>query len=154
FLRSKGVGRKKAMPSKLSNRRPGEAIKAQVHEWAKRPGGVTLGEIAEALNISPDAAARSLIGDLRQDGHIIHGRRDPATAVYTYFAPVLTSRFDHAFSYAHELHRGQVRKGTEIPYISHLMTVSALVLEHGGDEDQAIAAILHDGPEDCGGQAT
>ena len=58
------------------------------------------------------------------------------------------------FIYAHELHRIQTRKGTTIPYISHLMAVSALVVEHGGDEDQAIAALLHDAAEDQGGQET
>ena len=50
---------------------------------------------------------------------------------------MLTSRFDHAFLYAQELHRAQTRKGTETPYISHLMTVSALVIENGGDEDHS-----------------
>lgn len=46
------------------------------------------------------------------------------------------------------------RKGTSIPYISHLMTVSALVIEHGGDENQAIGALLHDAAEDQGGAET
>jgi (p)ppGpp synthase/HD superfamily hydrolase len=67
---------------------------------------------------------------------------------------VLTPRFDEAFRFAHELHRTQPRKGTSIPYISHLMMVAALVLEHGGNEDQAIAALLHDAPEDQGGAET
>jgi len=67
---------------------------------------------------------------------------------------MLTSRLDDAFRYAHHLHRGQTRKGTAIPYIAHLMSVAALVIEHGGDEDQTIAALLHDGPEDHGGRAT
>ena len=63
----------------------------------------------------------------------------------------LTTRFDEAFRYAHDLHRAQRRKGTSIPYVAHLMSVAALVIEHGGDEDQAIAALLHDAPEDQGG---
>lgn len=67
---------------------------------------------------------------------------------------ILTSRYDDAFHYAHTLHRDQTRKGTAIPYISHLMTVSALVVEHGGNEDQAIAALLHDAAEDQGGAET
>ena len=67
---------------------------------------------------------------------------------------MLTSRFDAALRYAHDLHREQTRKGTPIPYFSHLMTVSALVIEHGGDEDQAIGALLHDAAEDQGGAAT
>ncbi|MCC6777561.1 MAG: HD domain-containing protein [Hyphomicrobiales bacterium] len=67
---------------------------------------------------------------------------------------MLTSRFDDAFCYARLLHRAQQRKGTTIPYISHLMSVAALVVEHGGDEEQAIAALLHDAAEDQGGAAT
>ena len=67
---------------------------------------------------------------------------------------MLTDRFDEAFRLAHRLHRDQLRKGTSIPYVSHLMGVAALVIEHGGDEDQAIAALLHDAAEDQGGAAT
>ncbi len=67
---------------------------------------------------------------------------------------MLTQRYDDAFALAHELHRAQRRKGSEIPYIAHLMSVSALVIEHGGDEDQAIAGLLHDAAEDCGGAPT
>jgi (p)ppGpp synthase/HD superfamily hydrolase len=67
---------------------------------------------------------------------------------------MLTRKFDDAFNFAHKLHRDQRRKGTQIPYISHLMTVSALVIEHGGGEDEAIAALLHDAAEDQGGEAT
>jgi len=67
---------------------------------------------------------------------------------------MLTKRFDDAFRYAHALHKNQTRKGTAIPYISHLLSVAALVIEHGGNEDQAIAALLHDGPEDQGGEKT
>ncbi len=67
---------------------------------------------------------------------------------------LLTERFDDAFRYAHRLHRAQTRKGTPIPYISHLMTVAALVVEHGGNEDQAIAGLLHDAAEDQGGVQT
>lgn len=59
-------------------------------------------------------------------------------------------RLANAFAYAAEIHAGQVRKGTDIAYISHLMSVSALVIEHGGDTDQAIAGLLHDSLEDCG----
>jgi (p)ppGpp synthase/HD superfamily hydrolase len=64
---------------------------------------------------------------------------------------VLTNRFSSALVYAHQLHINQVRKGSNIPYISHLLSVAALVLEDGGDEDEAIAALLHDAVEDCGG---
>ena len=67
---------------------------------------------------------------------------------------MLTPRFTHALEWAHHLHFTQMRKGTEIPYISHLMAVSGLVLEHGGTEDQAIAGLLHDAAEDAGGKPT
>lgn len=67
---------------------------------------------------------------------------------------MLTQRFDEAFQLAHDLHRGQTRKGSGIPYISHLMAVAGLVLEFGGDEDTAIAALLHDAVEDQGGEKT
>ncbi len=67
---------------------------------------------------------------------------------------MLTTRFEEALQYAFRLHAGQKRKGTQIPYFSHLMAVSALVLEDGGDEDQAIAALLHDAVEDQGGMVT
>jgi (p)ppGpp synthase/HD superfamily hydrolase len=66
-------------------------------------------------------------------------------------SPYLTKRFDDAFLLAHELHGTQGRKGTSRPYIAHLMGVTAIVLTHGGDEDQAIAALLHDAVEDAGG---
>jgi (p)ppGpp synthase/HD superfamily hydrolase len=66
----------------------------------------------------------------------------------------LSERFDDALLYASRLHRTQVRKGSGIPYVSHLLAVSALVIEHGGSEDQAIAALLHDAAEDQGGEAT
>ena len=61
-------------------------------------------------------------------------------------------RFRDALVWAAELHEDQFRKGGEIPYVSHLIGVAAIVLEHGGDEDEAIAALLHDAPEDQGGE--
>jgi len=64
---------------------------------------------------------------------------------------MLTQRFDLALLWASSLHRTQPRKGTSIPYLSHLLAVAALVMEDGGDEDEAIAALLHDAPEDQGG---
>jgi len=64
----------------------------------------------------------------------------------------LGDRFGKAFLFAAEKHAQQTRKKTGVPYISHLMSVAALVLEAGGDEEQAIAALLHDVVEDCGGQ--
>ena len=60
----------------------------------------------------------------------------------------LTERVSSAFSFAFEIHAGQYRKATCIPYIAHVMSVSALVLEYGGSEDAAIAGLLHDTIED------
>ncbi|MGO9960942.1 MAG: HD domain-containing protein [Solirubrobacteraceae bacterium] len=65
---------------------------------------------------------------------------------------VLGARFDRAVALARQLHARQLRKGTEIPYVSHLLGVASLVLEDGGDEDEAIAALLHDAVEDQGGE--
>src|SRR6266700_4865876 len=59
--------------------------------------------------------------------------------------------FLRAFQFATKMHAGQTRKASTIPYIAHLMAVASLVLEAGGDEDLAIAALLHDVVEDCGG---
>jgi (p)ppGpp synthase/HD superfamily hydrolase len=60
-------------------------------------------------------------------------------------------RFNEAFLFAAEKHASQTRKKTDVPYISHLMSVAALVLEAGGGEDEGVAALLHDVVEDCGG---
>jgi (p)ppGpp synthase/HD superfamily hydrolase len=62
----------------------------------------------------------------------------------------LSERFDDALVYASSLHRTQSRKGTQIPYVAHLLSVAGLVIENGGEEDQAIAALLHDAIEDQG----
>jgi len=51
------------------------------------------------------------------------------------------------------IHAGQTRKGTEIPYISHLLGVASIAMEHGADEEETIAALLHDAGEDAGGKA-
>jgi (p)ppGpp synthase/HD superfamily hydrolase len=64
---------------------------------------------------------------------------------------LLTDRFQAALNMSFELHQNQIRKGAQVPYYSHLMSVSALVLENGGTENQAIAALLHDAVEDQGG---
>lgn len=66
----------------------------------------------------------------------------------------LSSRYEAALVMATQLHASQKRKGTSIPYVSHLLAVSSLVLEHGGNENQAIAALLHDAVEDQGGLST
>jgi len=61
---------------------------------------------------------------------------------------MLSDRYKDALMFAAKLHDSQTRKGTEIAYLTHLMSVSALVMENGGDEDQAVAALLHDAIED------
>ena len=66
---------------------------------------------------------------------------------------MLTVRFERALVFAARLHRDQRRKGSHVPYISHLLAVCELTLEYGGDEDEAIAALLHDAIEDQGGAA-
>ena len=66
---------------------------------------------------------------------------------------MLTHRFDDALGFAVAAHREHTRKSGTIPYMSHLMAVCALTLEYGGDEDCAIAALLHDAVEDQGGPA-
>lgn len=62
----------------------------------------------------------------------------------------LTDRFADALTFAERQHRGHVRKGTGFPYVCHLLAVAGCVLESGGDEDEAIAALLHDVVEDTG----
>jgi len=68
----------------------------------------------------------------------------------------LTDRFQAALDYTFELHATQRRKGGEpgVPYLGHLLGVCSLVIEDGGSEDEAIAALLHDAVEDAGGQPT
>jgi len=63
----------------------------------------------------------------------------------------LSERFVQAFEYAFQLHRRQKRKGSGVPYLEHLLAVSALVLQDGGSEDEAAAGLLHDAVEDQGG---
>jgi len=65
----------------------------------------------------------------------------------------LSPRFTDALAFAAELHAGQRKKGTDVPYVAHLLGTCAIALEHGADEDAAIAALLHDAIEDQGGVA-
>jgi (p)ppGpp synthase/HD superfamily hydrolase len=74
-----------------------------------------------------------------------------ASATDNEFTARLEKRFHNAFVLASLLHGNQLRKGSDTPYIAHLMAVCSLVLEAGGSEDQAIAALLHDSVEDQGG---
>jgi (p)ppGpp synthase/HD superfamily hydrolase len=63
-------------------------------------------------------------------------------------------RFDDALLYASGLHRDQLRKGTNVPYITHLLAVASIVGENSGTEEEVVAALLHDAPEDQGGEDT
>jgi (p)ppGpp synthase/HD superfamily hydrolase len=67
--------------------------------------------------------------------------------------PFVTARFTEALGYAANLHARQIRKRTRRPYIGHLLGVTSIVIEYGGDEEMAIAALLHDAVEDQGGLA-
>src|SRR5262245_55193292 len=68
--------------------------------------------------------------------------------------PLLTARFEEALIFTTHLHAGQMKKGTQTPYISHLLAVASLVITQGGNENEAIAALLHDAVEDQGGRPT
>jgi (p)ppGpp synthase/HD superfamily hydrolase len=81
--------------------------------------------------------------------------KDPASIVdesSNVLRSKLNGRFDQALLLASSLHRKQVRKASGVPYIAHLLAVASLVLEEGGSEDVAIAALLHDAAEDQGGE--
>ncbi|HEY9634100.1 MAG TPA: HD domain-containing protein [Coleofasciculaceae cyanobacterium] len=67
---------------------------------------------------------------------------------------ILSERFIDALTFAAHLHANQTRKGGKVPYIAHLLGVASIALEHGANEDEAIAALLHDAIEDQGGEAT
>jgi len=69
-------------------------------------------------------------------------------------ALITTARFATAMTYAHQVHQGQRRKGTGIPYIAHILGVTAIAIEYGANEDEAIGALLHDAAEDGGGEET
>lgn len=66
----------------------------------------------------------------------------------------LTAKYESALIFANRLHQDQIRKINGTPYVSHLLSVSAFVLEDGGSEEEAIAALLHDAIEDQGGEKT
>ncbi len=88
------------------------------------------------------AAARWVSIRIKQSFNMARQQRPPLT---------LSPRFEQALVYAAMLHSGQVRKGTSIPYISHVLSIAALALEHGASEEEAIGALLHDAVEDAGG---
>jgi (p)ppGpp synthase/HD superfamily hydrolase len=67
-------------------------------------------------------------------------------------SPRLTPKFTRAMAYAAEKHGNQTRKGGDIPYLGHLLSVAGYVIEADGTETEAIAAVLHDAAEDQGGE--
>jgi (p)ppGpp synthase/HD superfamily hydrolase len=67
---------------------------------------------------------------------------------------ILSDRYKDALTFAFDLHQQQTRQGSGVPYVAHLIGVSSLALEYGADEDEAIAALLHDAVEDQGGRET
>ena len=103
--------------------------------------------IAFLILLQPPWASRSCLHiGCHYDGPMSEEERLPD--------PILGDRFSEAAAYAIELHARQARKGTTIPYVTHLFAVSSLALEDGADEDAAIAGLLHDAAEDQGGKAT
>ena len=118
------------------------------------------GEIVETLESRIAAKTLVLVNELSRVVAELRVATGRSERVGTFnqeiksYSPFLTRRFHLALQVASELHLEQARKDTEIPYIAHLMAVCALVLEAGGDEDQAIAALLHDAVEDQGGIPT
>lgn len=84
-------------------------------------------------------------------GYSVFGIRDPVGVMWRTMRG-MSRRLDEAFALARERHQGQVRKGSAVPYISHPMIVAGMVMQFGGDEEVAMAALLHDVPEDAGGE--
>jgi (p)ppGpp synthase/HD superfamily hydrolase len=100
------------------------------------------------LDRSADANANRRHGRRRIDRFVSKLRRDPRYEKETSMTP----RYTKALTLAARAHEGQVRKGTTIPYITHPVAVAGLVAQYNGDEDQQIAALLHDVLEDAGPQ--
>ncbi len=124
--------------------------------------GIENRRMGELLYGMPSASRVAYTGTAGSgSGFLLRGSRDSR---FSSFRPILqvratdqamiklTSRFDDAFRYAHEAHATQTRKGTGAPYVGHLMGVASIVLDDGGGEDEAIAALLHDAAEDQGGR--
>ena len=93
-------------------------------------------------------SAPDVLADAGRDSYRL--RIEESTVTHDLLNP-LGSRFSDAIVFAAELHRLQRRKGTQIPYMSHILGVTSIVLEYGADEDEAIAAVLHDAIEDAPG---
>lgn len=97
-------------------------------------------------------SARGTVATTSWPSRTTQGTRMQAASTGSPRGHQLAGRFAEAVAYAATAHGDQVRKGTDLPYVSHLLAVAALVLEHGGSELQAVAGVLHDVVEDCGGR--
>ena len=130
--------------------------------WAFRGRAAhRMGETAEARLAYQAALGYEAAGSTETNAAIWLAELDAETAdntgaTVTTILPqppaTVTARFTEALEYARAHHADQRRKGTTIPYLAHLLAVSAIVLEHGGSETAAIAALLHDVVEDGGGE--
>ncbi len=110
----------------------------QIEAWAEK----LYDQMARDLNFGESAASQNSLQ--RKEGETMKKSIPPKIQ--------LTDRFITAVTYATTLHRDQSRKSTDIPYICHPLGVASLLIEAGCDEDQVIAGVLHDVPEDCGGE--
>jgi (p)ppGpp synthase/HD superfamily hydrolase len=97
-----------------------------------------------------DAGTGRHAKDANAEAHAMSQRGFSLEAWQTRGGKMLTDRYKQAMQFAATVHDGHLRKGTQVAYLSHLMSVSALVMENGGSEDEAIAALLHDSIEDRG----
>ena len=107
-------------------------------------------EVAEPVEVHPRRQLQSVAQSSEGAGRVRRVPRRESAG----FGGEVSTRYADALAFASTVHAGQVRKGDGTPtlYLTHLVRVSARVLAHGGTEDQAIAALLHDAAEDQGGR--
>ena len=123
------------------------ALRSRAEQVGPRVGALRRGRPRDLPRVGQRGAARPLPRGARS-------RRAVAAVAESFTdTPLLTERFDAALHYATRHHARQLRKGTPVPYTAHLLAVASLVLEMHGDEDEAIAGLLHDVVEDGGGPA-
>lgn len=142
-----------------------DTIKSKVELFSDEAGMIAEDESGAQYNygeegfpkVSPDVRAREWLGvspkshdDLGLPPDVVITREDEVNRLHRLGPYALTEQFDGALLFAAKLHRQQPRKGTRIPYLGHLLAVAALVIEDGGSEDEAVAALLHDSLEDQG----
>ena len=120
-----------------------------VDEPSTAPVGVVVAVEVGGLDQGRCARRLALVAAPRMVAQMTPSLRSVTTPVRE--ATILTDRFTTAVDCARVIHAGQKRKGSTTPYLAHVIAVAAIVLEHGGSEDQAIAALLHDAAEDGGG---